>query len=66
MSHIFIKKMIQRAMKDYLWEEEDCMLTEGEWEQLEKKVLEQIREENQEEAIYTLVQDVVYDYFTNK
>jgi hypothetical protein len=66
MKDSLLKKMILRALKDYLWEEEDCILSEEEWEQLEQQALDQLKEENQEEAIYTIVQDVVYDYFTNK
>jgi cytochrome b involved in lipid metabolism len=66
MNQLFLKKMIQKALKDYLWDEEDFILTEKEWEQLKTEVMEQIKEENQEEAIYVIVQDVVYDYFTKK
>jgi YqzH-like protein len=66
MNRVLLRKMILRALKDYLWDEEDCMLTDQEWVQLETKILEQIKEENQEEAIYAIIQDVVYDYFTNK
>jgi hypothetical protein len=58
--------MILRALKDYLWEEEDCILNEEEWRQLETKIMTRIKEENQEEAVYAIVQDVIYDYFTNK
>lgn len=66
MNRVLLRKMILRTLKDYLWDEEDCMLTDREWVQLETKILEQIKEENQEEAIYAIIQDVVYDYFTNK
>lgn len=66
MKSSLLRKMISRALKDYLWDEEDCMLTEQEWIQLETKAVEQIREEDQEEAVYAIIQDVVYDYFTNK
>ncbi|MCM3730591.1 YqzH family protein [Fictibacillus nanhaiensis] len=66
MNRVLLRKMISGALKDYLWDEEDCMLTDQEWVQLETKILEQIKEENQEEAIYAIIQDVVYDYFTNK
>ena len=30
------------------------------------KIMDQITEEDQEEAMYAIIQDVVYDYFTNK
>jgi YqzH-like protein len=66
MNQSLLRKMILRALKDYLWDEEDCMLTEQEWRQLEVKIMEQIRLEDQEEAMYTIIQDAVYDYFTNK
>ncbi|MBY6035595.1 hypothetical protein KUV80_02985 [Fictibacillus nanhaiensis] len=66
MNRSLLRKMILRALKDYLWEEEDCMLTEQEWILLETKVVDQIKEENQEEGMYTIIQDVVYEYFTNK
>lgn len=58
--------MIVQSLKNYLWEEEDFLLTDTEWNELEEKILEQISEENQEEAVYTIIQDVVYEYFTNK
>lgn len=66
MNRSLLRKMILRTLKDYLWDEEDCMLTEQEWDQLEMKIMEQITEEDQEEAMYAIIQDVVYDYFTNK
>ncbi len=58
--------MIKRSLKDYLWEEENCTLTDEEWRNLEEEVLRQINEEGQNEAIYSIIQDVVYAYFTNK
>ncbi len=58
--------MIQQSLKDYLWEEENCPLTEKEWRNLEEKVLRQMQEEDQNEAVYSIIQDVVYAYFTNK
>ncbi len=66
MNRSLLRKMIVQTLKDYLWEEEDCILTSEEWAGLEAKILRQMREENQEEAVYTIIQDVVYDYFTNK
>ncbi|WNB93630.1 YqzH family protein [Bacillus sp. NEB1478] len=66
MEDILLRKMILRTLKDYLWEEEDCILNEEEWCQLKTKIMKQIKEENQEEAVYAIVQDVVYEYFTNK
>jgi hypothetical protein len=66
MNRSLLRKMILQTLKDYLWEEEDCILTEQEWSELERKALEQIEEKNQEEEIYAIIQDVVYDYFTNK
>lgn len=66
MNRILIRKMIQRSLKDYLWEEENCTLTDEEWRNLEEEVLRQINEEGQNEAIYSIIQDVVYAYFTNK
>lgn len=58
--------MIKRSLKDYLWEEENWTLTDEEWRNLEEEVLRQINEESQNEAIYSIIQDVVYAYFTNK
>lgn len=58
--------MIVKTLKDYLWEEEDCILTEDEWNELEEKILGQMSEEDQEEAVYAIIQDVVYEYFTTK
>jgi hypothetical protein len=66
MNRSLLRKMILRALKDYLWDEEDCILTEQEWIELEMKIVEQIKEEAQEEAMYAIIQDAVYDYFTNK
>ncbi len=58
--------MIQQSLKDYLWEEENCILSEKEWRNLEEEVLRQMHEEDQNEAVYSIIQDVVYAYFTNK
>lgn len=58
--------MIQHSLKDYFWEEENCILTEKEWANLEEKVLREIHEEDQNEAVYSIIQDVVYAYLTNK
>ncbi|MBH0168508.1 MAG: YqzH family protein [Bacillota bacterium] len=66
MNPLLIRKMIKRSLKDYLWEEENCTLTEEEWRNLEEKVLRQMQEEDQNEAVYSIIQDVVYAYFTNK
>lgn len=66
MDRSLLRKMIVQSLKNYLWEEEDFLLTDTEWNELEEKILEQISEENQEEAVYTIIQDVVYEYFTNK
>ncbi|MFC0235059.1 YqzH family protein [Fictibacillus phosphorivorans] len=66
MNRLLIRKMIKRSLKDYLWEEENCTLTDEEWRNLEEEVLRQINEEGQNEAIYSIIQDVVYAYFTNK
>ncbi len=66
MNRSLLRKMILRTLKDYLCDEEDCVLTEQEWDQLEMKIMEQITEEDQEEAMYAIIQDVVYGYFTNK
>ncbi|MBH0157559.1 hypothetical protein IHV10_14350 [Fictibacillus sp. 5RED26] len=66
MNRRLIRKMIKRSLKDYLWEEENCTLTDEEWRNLEEEVLRQINEEGQNEAIYSIIQDVVYAYFTNK
>ncbi|KZE66335.1 hypothetical protein AWM68_08190 [Fictibacillus phosphorivorans] len=66
MERSLLRKMIVKSLKNYLWEEEDCLLTDTEWNELEEKILKQISEENQEEAVYTIIQDVVYEYFTNK
>lgn len=66
MNRSLLRKMILQALKDYLWDEEDCILTEQEWSQLEMKIMKQIKEEDQEEAMYAIIHDVVYDYFTNK
>jgi uncharacterized membrane protein YheB (UPF0754 family) len=66
MNRLLIRKMIQQSLKNYLWEEEDCILTDEEWRNLEEKVLRQMQEEDQNEAVYSIIQDVVYAYFTNK
>ncbi|MBD7964609.1 YqzH family protein [Fictibacillus norfolkensis] len=66
MNRLLIRKMIQQSLKNYLWEEEDCILTDEEWRNLEEKVLRQMHEEDQNEAVYSIIQDVVYAYFTNK
>ncbi|MGD6962070.1 YqzH family protein [Fictibacillus phosphorivorans] len=66
MNRRLIRKMIKRSLKDYLWEEENWTLTDEEWRNLEEEVLRQINEEGQNEAIYSIIQDVVYAYFTNK
>ena len=66
MNRLLIRKMIQQSLKDYLWEEENWTLTDEEWRNLEEEVLRQINEEGQNEAIYSIIQDVVYAYFTNK
>ncbi|MBH0174490.1 hypothetical protein IHV09_13030 [Fictibacillus sp. 23RED33] len=66
MNRRLIRKMIKRSLKDYLWEEENWTLTDEEWRNLEEEVLRQINEESQNEAIYSIIQDVVYAYFTNK
>ncbi|ANC77776.1 hypothetical protein ABE65_013590 [Fictibacillus phosphorivorans] len=66
MNRLLIRKMIQHSLKDYLWEEENCILTEKEWADLEEKVLRQIQEDDQNEAVYSIIQDVLYTYFTNK
>lgn len=58
--------MIQQSLKDYLWEEEDCILTDEEWRSLEEEVLRQMHEADQNEAVYSIIQDAVYDYFANK
>ncbi|GGB51253.1 YqzH family protein [Fictibacillus barbaricus] len=66
MNRSLLRKMILQTLKNYLWEEEDCILTEEEWTELETKILGQMSETDQEEAIYTIIQDVVYEYFTTK
>lgn len=66
MDSSLLRKMIVKTLKDYLWEEEDCILTEDEWNELEEKILGQMSEEDQEEAVYAIIQDVVYEYFTTK
>ncbi|MCM3719658.1 YqzH family protein [Fictibacillus phosphorivorans] len=66
MDRSLLRKMILGALKDYLWEEEDSILTEQEWSRLEMKIMRKIKEEDQEEATYAIIHDVVYDYFTNK
>jgi YqzH-like protein len=66
MDRSLIRKMMIQALKDYFWEEEDCILTEKEWAELEAKVLVQMDEDDQKEAVYAIIQDVVYDYFTAK
>ncbi|MET3727908.1 hypothetical protein ABID52_001489 [Fictibacillus halophilus] len=66
MNRLLIRKMIQQSLKDYLWEEENCILSEKEWRNLEEEVLRQMHEEDQNEAVYSIIQDVVYAYFTNK
>ncbi|MBN3556016.1 hypothetical protein JYA63_17180 [Fictibacillus nanhaiensis] len=66
MNRLLIRKMIQHSLKDYFWEEENCILTEKEWANLEEKVLREIHEEDQNEAVYSIIQDVVYAYLTNK
>ncbi|MQR95682.1 YqzH family protein [Fictibacillus phosphorivorans] len=66
MNRLLIRKMIQHSLKDYLWEEENCILTEKEWADPEEKILRQIHEEDQNEAVYSIIQDVLYTYFTNK
>lgn len=65
MDRSLLRKMILQTLKNYLWEEEDCILTEEEWTELETKILGQMSEA-EEEAIYTIIQDVVYEYFTTK
>ncbi|MDM5316003.1 YqzH family protein [Fictibacillus sp. b24] len=66
MDRSLLRKMIVKALKDYLWEEEDCILTDTEWNELEEKILGQMSEVDQKEAVYTIIQDVVYEFFTNK
>lgn len=66
MDRSLLRKMILQTLKNYLWEEEDCILTEEEWTELETKILGQMSKADQEEAIYTIIQDVVYEYFTTK
>ncbi|WP_274855050.1 YqzH family protein [Bacillus methanolicus] len=59
----FVIKMIENCFKQYGHNRESIPLSEEEYEQLYKKVMDLIEEEPLGN-LYTIVNDVVYEYLT--